>query len=144
MSSKNQQKIEKVLRNNQSAQVKDVIKSAFKKPREISSIVKKKIQSGQLSRDEVQSLHTNENPLTEVVSDQDNVLRFINIKPGNYKVVVRETETVSLQSFDILIDSLEEDQIEKDFQLAIKELGTIDLKMIYPVNNIVQKMEIKN
>ena len=73
-----------------------MIKSAFKKPRELSSIVKKKIQSGQLSREEISVLHVNDKPMIETLTDQSNTLRFINIKPGNYRLIVRETESIKL------------------------------------------------
>jgi hypothetical protein len=47
-----------------------------------------------LNRDEVKSLYTNDNPLTEAISDMDNFIWFINVKPGNYKVLFRESETI--------------------------------------------------
>lgn len=96
VSQKDQKRIESVLQKNQSAQTKEVIKSAFKKPRELSSIVKKKIQSGQLSREEISVLHVNDKPMIETLADQSNTLRFINIKPGNYRLIVRETESIKL------------------------------------------------
>ncbi len=49
-----------------------------------------------------------------------------------------------MQSFDVLIDTVDEETMNIQYKPVIKEMGYIELELVYPCNNIVQRLLIKD
>jgi hypothetical protein len=121
-------------------------KKILVKERKLSSIVTSKIQTGLLHKEEIDDLLFNKKIEAIQFLDQNGCLKFVNIKPGNYKLIVFENKNVKDSVFDIKVDPYlrEKDSIQENvFSLSFKEESFVEFSIGFCLENPVIKLGLK-
>lgn len=118
----------------------------FKKERKLSSIVTSKIETGILQKSEIDNLLINKKIENVQNLDKNNNLKFKNVKPGNYKLIVLENKNIKYSIYDIRVLPYlrEKDAIQKEnFSLNFKEESICELFLEFEKENPIIKLSFK-
>lgn len=81
----------------------------FQKKRKLSSIVEKKISSGIINEQEIEELLVNKNILIEQVPDAELKTKFVNVKPGRYKFMIKKNHNLQFAAYDVWVTPMIDD-----------------------------------
>jgi hypothetical protein len=115
----------------------------FKKERNISAIVQKKIQSGLMKQQEFEELISSKEYLMEKQLDSDLTVTYINVKPGKYKFIVLGNHNFESISYDVFVEPKlreKDNQKEYTFQLSAKRTCFLTLNVECRPDNPVYKL----
>ena len=117
-----------------------------KKSRKLSSIVKSKIETGVIKKSEIDNLLINKKIENIQILDKKNNLRFKNVKPGNYKLIILENKNIKYSLHDIKITPFlrQKDSLQKKiFSLNFKEESFCEFFLEYKKENPIIKFCFK-
>jgi hypothetical protein len=117
--------------------------TSFKKQRNVSAIVERKIKSGILKEDEINALVSSKEFLFAKNVNNDFTTKFDNVKPGKYKFIVLENENFEASYYDIFVEPRLRDKNafhEYNFLLLGKETCNLNLTIEGLHSNPVYKL----
>lgn len=117
--------------------------SSFKKERNISAIIQKKIQSGVMKQQEFEELISSKEFVAEKQLDSDLTVTYTNVKPGKYRFIVLGNHNFESTSYDVFVEPKlreKEGQKEYTFQLAAKKTCFLNLKVECRTDNPIYKL----
>ena len=117
--------------------------ASFKKERNISAIVQKKIQSGVMKQQEFEELISSKEYVMEKQLESDLTVAYANVKPGKYRFIVLENHNFESVAYDVFVEpKLREKEGLKEytFQLAAKTTCFLNLKVECRPDNPIYKL----
>lgn len=137
--------IESISKSSGKARTSKTAKPDFKKDRTLSSVIKRKIESGETKSEEIDDLLQPKEYIYKL-KIEDGLIEQNNVSPGNFVFCVMENKNIKMMTHKLYISPYVRDkdnQQHEDIDLFCQDLGSLDLHVGCEKNNPIISFNFK-